>query len=137
MWRALVAKGNAAPVAVESADALGPALAADKASVWIDFVQPTPDEVRLLAELLALDPLTVEDCVSDLHHPKIDDFESYLYLVVHGVAAGSPRGEMRTVELDVVIEQNALVTFRYEEMRSISETWQKATGRHGFLAHGP
>ena len=93
--------------------------------------------MQLLAETFALDPLTVEDCVEDLHHPKIDDFDHYLYLVVHGVQAGSRRGEMKTVELDVVIEKNALVTFRHEEMRSVAETWQKVATRPGFLAHGP
>ena len=73
----------------------------------------------------------------DQHHPKIDDFEDYLYLVVHGVKAGTGRGEMQTIELDVVVEKNALVTFRYEDMRSVTETWQKAATRPGYLAHGP
>jgi magnesium transporter len=137
MWRALAAQGNGPPTSLDTGEAVRSAFGAEKTSLWIDFFQPTPEEVQLLADLFALDPLTVEDCVHDLHHPKIDDFEGYLYLVVHGVRAGSQRGEMRTVELDVVIEKNALATFRSEEMRSISETWQKAQTRAGFLAHGP
>ena len=131
MWRAFAAQGNGLPSALETPEALRSALGAEKTSVWIDFFQATPEEVQLLAEMFALDPLTVEDCVADLHHPKIDDFEHYLYLVVHGVKAGSRRGEMKTVELDVVIEKNALVTFRHEEMRSVSETWQKAVDAAG------
>jgi len=137
MWRALAAQGNGAPSQLETDDALRAALAADKTSVWIDFFEATPEEVALLTETFRLDPLTVEDCVSDLHHPKIDDFENYLYVVVHGVRAGSARGQMKTVELDVVIEKNALVTFRHDEMRSISDTWQRAGSRPGFLAQGP
>jgi magnesium transporter len=137
MWRALAAHGNGIPTAIETAEALRAALAAEKTIVWVDFHQATPEEVTLLTETFQLDPLTVEDCVSNLHHPKIDDFDAYLYLVVHGVRAGSARGQMKTVELDVVIEKNALVTFRHEEMRSISETWQRAATRPGFLAHGP
>jgi len=137
MWRALAVQGSGLPAAIESPEALQAALTAEKTSVWIDFVSATPEEVQLLAETFALDPLTIHDCVEDLHHPKIDDFENYLYLVVHGVRAGSGRGEMRTVELDVVVEKNALATFRNEDMRSIQETWQKAMTRAGFLAHGP
>jgi magnesium transporter len=137
MWRAIAAQGNGAPTPLETADALRAALAADKTIVWIDFFEATPEEVALLTDTFRLDPLTVEDCVSDLHHPKIDDFENYLYLVVHGVRAGSARGQMKTVELDVVIEKHALVTFRHEEMRSVSESWQRASSRPGFLAHGP
>ena len=137
MWRAFAAHGNGLPSALETPEALRTALGAEKTSVWIDFMNATPEEVQLLTETFGLDPLTVEDCVADLHHPKIDDFEDYLYLVVHGVKAGSRRGEMKTVELDVVIEKNALVTFRHEDMRSVTETWQKAVTRPGFLAHGP
>src|SRR5262245_15640125 len=107
MWRALAAQGNGLPSQIEGEEALRAALAAEKTAVWIDFSDATPEDVELLADAFRLDPLTVEDCVSDLHHPKIDDFEQYLYLVVHGVLAGSRRGEMKTVELDVVIEQNA------------------------------
>jgi magnesium transporter len=137
MWRALAAtQGNAIPTALETPEALRAALDA-KTSVWVDFVKPTPEEVQLLGEAFALDPLTVHDCVEDLHHPKIDDFDDYLYLVVHGVRAGSRRGEMQTVELDMVVAKNALATFRYEEMRSVAENWQRAVARAGFLAHGP
>jgi magnesium transporter len=137
MWRALVAQGNGLPSPIDTPDALRSALGAEKTSVWIDFVSATPEEVKLLAEAFRLDPLTVEDCVADLHHPKIDDFEHYLYLVVHGVKAGTSRGSMQTVELDVVIEGNALVTFRHESMRSVDETWHKAVSRLDFLAQGP
>ena len=137
MWRAFAAQGNGLPSPLETPEALRTALGAEKTSVWVDFMEATPEEVQLLAETFALDPLTVEDCVADLHHPKIDDFEKYLYLVVHGVLAGRRRGEMKTIELDVVIQKNALVTFRHDQMRSVDEAWQKATSRAGFLAHGP
>jgi magnesium transporter len=137
MWRALAAQGNGLPSALETPEALRSAIAANKTSVWVDFDNATPDEVHLLTETFQLDPLTVEDCVSDLHHPKIDDFENYLYLVVHGVKAGARRGEMKTVELDVVVAKDALVTFRHEPMRSVEETWRRAATRPGFLAHGP
>jgi magnesium transporter len=137
MWRALAAHGNGIPTPIETREALDAALATDKTIVWVDFSSATPEEVALLTGTFRLDPLTVEDCVTNLHHPKIDDFDAYLYLVVHGVRAGSARGQMKTVELDVVIEKNALVTFRYEEMRSVAETWQRASTRPGFLSHGP
>jgi magnesium transporter len=137
MWRAWAEQGNGAPRAVESAESLREALAAEKTNVWIDFFCASPDEVELLGKTFALDPLTIEDCVSDLHHPKIDDFDHYLYLVVHGIKADAARGEMKTVELDVVLTKNAIVTFRHDEMRSVTETWQKVAVRPGYLGHGP
>jgi magnesium transporter len=137
MWSAIAAQGNGAARELKTPEELAAALGAEKTTVWIDFVDATPDEVQLMAETFPLDPLTIEDCVKDLHHPKIDDFERYLYVVVHGVRAGSRRGEMKTAELDVVLTKNALVTFRYDEMRSVKEAWDKAVSRPGFLGHGP
>ncbi len=137
MWRAWAAQGSGLPRALETPEAFRDAIAADDTTVWIDFVSATPDEIELLSETFRLDPLTIEDCVADLHHPKIDDFEHYLYLVVHGVSGGARRGEMQTVELDVVIAKNALATFRHAEMRSVEQTRQKALTRPGFLAKGP
>lgn len=137
MWSAIAAHGAEPARRLESFAELDAALAAEKTTVWLDLHRPTPEEVERLASTFALDPLTVEDCVSDLHHPKLDDFERYLYLVVHGVRAGSGRGEMQTAELDVVLTKHALVTFRQDEMRSIREVWQKSLARPGFLSQGP
>jgi magnesium transporter len=137
MWRALATHGNGSAQPLSTIEELAAALATEKTTVWIDFHQPSPDEVRLLADTFALDPLSVEDCVADQHHPKIDEFDHYLYLVVHGVQAGTLRGELETVELDVVLTKNALATYRHDEMRSVAEVWRRAMSRDGFLGRGP
>ena len=137
MWSALAAAPGHEPAReLKTFEELAAALASGKETVWIDFVDATPDEVKLLTETFELDPLTVQDCVEDLHHPKIDDFERYLYMVVHGVNAGRQRGEMQTVELDIVLTRQALVTFRHDEMRSVAQAWRAAATRPGFLGRG-
>jgi magnesium transporter len=137
VWRALASHGNGSARALSTIEELRTALAAEKTTVWIDFYQPSSEEVRLLADTFDLDPLTVEDCVADQHHPKIDDFDRYLYMVVHGIKAGAPRGQMQTIELDLVLAKDALATFRHHEMRSVAEVWSRAQARDGFLGRGP
>ena len=77
--------------------------------IWIDLERQTRDADALLAEVLGLHPLTIEDIWADRSRPKIDDFDDYLYVIVHGIGAAR-HDKLETVEIDVVIGPNWLVT---------------------------
>lgn len=77
--------------------------------IWIELERESPEAHALLADTLQLHPLTIEDIWHDRQRPKIDDFDAYLYVIIHGV--GSARHDrLKTVEIDVVIGPNWLVT---------------------------
>jgi magnesium transporter len=76
------------------------ALAA-KQPIWIELEKQDADADAVLAEL-AIHPLTVEDIWQTRTFPKLDEFERYVYALVHGVA-GAKDGEVTIVELDVLI----------------------------------
>jgi magnesium transporter len=84
------------------------ALAADK-RIWVDLERQTPDADELLAEVLKLHPLTIEDIWAERSRPKIDDFDAYLYVIVHGIGAAK-HDRLALVEIDLVIGPNWLVT---------------------------
>jgi magnesium transporter len=84
------------------------ALAEDR-RIWIDLERQTPDGDALLADVLKLHPLTIEDIWADRSRPKIDDFDEYLYVIVHGIGAAN-HDKLETVEIDIVIGPNWLVT---------------------------
>lgn len=77
--------------------------------IWIDLERQSPDADALLAESLKLHPLTIEDIWAERSRPKIDDFDGYLYVLVHGIGAAK-HDMLETVEIDVVIGPNWLVT---------------------------
>jgi magnesium transporter len=84
------------------------ALAADQ-RIWIDLERQSPDAELLLADVLKLHPLTIEDIWAERSRPKIDDFDDYLYVIVHSIGAAM-HDKLATVEIDVVIGPNWLVT---------------------------
>src|SRR4051812_11291764 len=84
------------------------ALAA-KQRIWIDLERQNPDAVALLADVLKLHPLTIEDIWAERSRPKIDDYDDYLYVIVHGIGAAK-HDKLQTVEIDIVIGPNWLVT---------------------------
>src|SRR3954468_17052940 len=77
--------------------------------IWIDLERQTPDADALLADVLKLHPLTIEDIWADRSRPKIDDLDAYLYVIVHGIGPAK-HDKLATVEIDVVIGPNWLVT---------------------------
>jgi magnesium transporter len=90
---------------------LGEISAAIKANqrVWIDLERQSKEGDELLQNVLGLHPLTIEDIWAERSQPKADDFDSYLYLRVHGIGAAK-RDRLELVEVDIVIGPNWLVS---------------------------
>jgi len=77
--------------------------------IWVDLERQTPEAEALLADVLKLHPLTIEDIWAERSRPKIDDFDAYLYVIVHTIG-GSKQDKLKTIEIDLVIGPNWLVT---------------------------
>jgi magnesium transporter len=77
--------------------------------IWIELERQSPDADALLADTLKLHPLTIEDIWSKRSRPKVDDFDDYLYLIVHGIDADKHE-QLETVEIDIVIGANWVVS---------------------------
>lgn len=81
---------------------------------------------RLLAEDFGFDKLAVDDALSETHVPKVDDWTSYLYIVLHAVAFQSDIEDIDTRELDVFLGKNFLVTYHFEELPELYQAWRLA-----------
>ncbi|MDZ4816315.1 MAG: magnesium/cobalt transporter CorA [Verrucomicrobiota bacterium] len=88
--------------------------------VWIDLENPTPEETRkVLEDIFHFHPLAIEDCVQITSLPKVDDYEDYLFLVMHAVNFNRV-DQFSTIELNLFIGKEFLVTWHAEPMRSIN-----------------
>lgn len=94
--------------------------------VWVDIEKPTPNETELLDIAFNFHPLTIDDCLSPRHQPKIDHYGQYLFLIFHEVLPQSSEKEFKTAELDMYLGKNYLVTFHKPKLRSIEAVREKA-----------
>lgn len=99
---------------------LAQALRDKEALVWVDLENPNEFESDSLVELFNFHPLAIEDCLNDHSDPKLHDYEEYLFLVVHAVDLKSHK-ELKTIELDVFVNKNFVVTFHNEPVQSITQ----------------
>ena len=80
-----------------------------KKRIWIDLERQSPEADEFLKDTVKLHPLTIEDVWGPRSHPKIDDFDEYLYVIIHGIGARK-KDKLELVEIDVVIGENFLIT---------------------------
>jgi magnesium transporter len=98
-----------------------------EATVWVDFLNPTMADLAALEEELSLHPLAVEDAVHEHQRPKLDKYDSHLFLSAYGVSLDEATGELSTREIKAFITPRALVTVHGEEfdIAAVEAHWDK------------
>jgi len=96
-------------------------LATGEGLLWVDMEDVTNEDAESLSNVFRFHPLAVEDCVSkDIHPPKIDDFDDYLFIIVHGINYHIESDVAETTELALFLGKNYVVTSHNVPMRSVS-----------------
>ena len=110
---------------------------ASEVTLWVDLSTPGPDEGRLLSDVFRFHPLSVEDALSAIHHPKIEAYPGYLYLILHGIDGGNRESGFATRDVDFFLGRNYLVTVHDGGSRSIAR-WKELCDHHEhILREGP
>jgi magnesium transporter len=105
--------------------------------LWVDFQGNPPEKDKeILSETFGFHPLAVDDALEEAHVPKIDDWGKYLYIVLHAVFAGENH-EVDTLELDVFLGENFLVTHHDHEIEAVNRTWDNIQRDSRHLRNGP
>lgn len=108
----------------------------DDSMVWIDFCDPSTDEIHELAAELGLHPLAVEDALGPHQRPKLDHYESHLFVVCHAVEVDPATGTLHLTEVDAFVDARWLVTVRKNDrfrMADVVTRWDRSPD---LVAHG-
>jgi magnesium transporter len=106
-------------------------------SLWVDLASPTPDESRLLGDVFGFHELAVEDASSALQYPKVEAYDGYLYLVLHGIDFRASEHAFATHDVDFFLGRNLLVTVHDGNRRSVEEVRALCDRSGKLLADGP
>jgi len=125
--------------ATERHDTLDPAWLAPESDVyvWVDLAAPSPEELAVLHDVFHFHPLAVEDAVAATHHPKVEAYDGYLYLVLHGIHYRKSQEAFATHDTDFFLGPTYLVTVHDGQTRSIEAIHQLCTRNTHVLAEGP
>ena len=104
---------------------------------WVDLAAPTPEEGQILSGVFAFHELAVEDALSAIHHPKIESYGDYLYLILHGIDLQQTEKGFATHDVDFFVGPNYLVTVHDGFSRSIEEQYAVCLRNARAIGEGP
>jgi magnesium transporter len=107
------------------------------ATLWVDLSAPTAEEGGLLGDVFHFHPLSIEDALSAIHHPKIESYPGYLYLILHGVDFREKEHWFATRDVDFFVGRNYLVTIHDGHSRSIATVKGLCEQHERALSEGP
>jgi magnesium transporter len=106
------------------------------ACIWLDYCSPTQEDLETIAEELKLHPLAVEDAVNEHQRPKLDRYDSHLFISAYSVSLDTVSGELRASEVAVFVTKKALVTVRKDEGVAIEPVLARWDDSKDLIEHG-
>jgi magnesium transporter len=87
---------------------------------WTNIVSPTPADIQKLSQVYPfIHPLHLEDLISPLERPKIEEDEQYLFVVLHFPVWDSKAHLSRSSEVEFIVGRNMLVTVHDGSLRPL------------------
>ncbi|GAA1015756.1 magnesium transporter CorA [Acrocarpospora pleiomorpha] len=118
-------------------------LGEDDAVIWFDLCTPSEEELATISEELGLHELAIRSVLTPNQRPKLDMFDSHMFLNVFTAHYDGDTGRLDLTEASAFITSNALVTVRTSDrfdLQEITSRWDSSSGlaEHGvaFLLHG-
>jgi len=88
---------------------------------WVNIERPTERETEYLAKHYPFHPLHLDDCLSRIQRPKIDESEDYIFIVLHfPVFHKEPRVTVPS-QVSIFISENYLVTVHKGEFKPLTK----------------
>jgi magnesium transporter len=125
--RTLYNAGDGALRSDLSSEEIAGALQNAQGLLWLDMVgEPAENCAPLLRDTFHFHPLAIEDALEESHAPKVNDWEEYIYLVLHAARmVDETLGDapLEYAELDIFVGRNYLVTHRAEPVAALDRVW--------------
>jgi magnesium transporter len=93
---------------------------------WINIERPRPIERMWLEEHYDFHPLDYEDVFSRNQRPKVDEYEDYLFVVLHFPKFDKQVGRLNAAELDVFVGPDYVITLPNEQLDPLEYVFERA-----------
>ncbi|MEJ5310336.1 MAG: magnesium/cobalt transporter CorA [Anaerolineae bacterium] len=116
-----------------------PALLQDTTGLlWLDLREESPETCTpIMRDVFGFHPLAIDDALDESHVPKVDDWGQYLYLVLHAVSYNAEENDIDTLELDVFVGANYIVTHQDTPLKAVERVWNLCQRDERHLKRGP
>jgi len=92
---------------------------------WVHIDRPTPTETAWLAEQFPFHALDLEDVLSRNQRPKIDEYDDYLFIVLHFPVFDRNVGRLNAGELDLFVGRDFIVTIPNTPLQPVEYLFER------------
>ena len=92
---------------------------------WVNIEHPREQEIAYLAENYPFHPLDLDDCLSRIQRPKIDEYKDYLFLVFHFPVFNQEAGVTAPSQVSVFIGEKYLITLHKGELKPLVKLFKE------------
>jgi len=92
---------------------------------WVNIERPTEQETEYLAQNYHFHPLDLDDCLSRIQRPKIDEYKDYLFLVFHFPVFNKQARATTPSQLSVFIGEKYLITLHKGELKPLVKLFKE------------
>ena len=107
---------------------------------WVNIESPTERETEYLAQHYPFHPLDLDDCLSRIQRPKIDEYKGYLFLVFHFPVFNKEARVTTPSQLSVFIGEKYLITLHKGELKPLVKLFKECQrdeeSREEYLGEG-
>jgi magnesium transporter len=103
--------------------------------VWVALKDPDPHELEAVEQEFDLHALAIEDATHGHQRPKIEEYGSSLFIVLHVVETGESK--VQTGEVDIFVGQGYIVSVRRGAQQGFTEVRKRCEQEPDLLQHGP
>lgn len=92
---------------------------------WINIEQPTEREIAYLAENYRFHHLDLDDCLSRIQRPKIDEYKEYLFVVLHLPVFNREARVTTPSQVSVFIGEKYLITLHMGDLKPLVKLFRE------------
>jgi len=92
---------------------------------WIDIKSPQEDDIKYLAKRFDFHELNLEDVLSNIQRPKIDEYKDHLFIVMHFPRFFKGSKRLITSEVDFFVGKGYMITIHNGTQKLLTEFFEK------------
>src|SRR3954471_18652116 len=108
---------------------------------WINIERPRPVDQAWLEERFEFHPLDYEDVFSRNQRPKVDEYDDYLFIVLHFPRYDKKVARLNAAELDLFVGPDYLITIQNEPLQAVQYLFDRVRSneelREDLFSKGP
>src|ERR671933_1760501 len=108
---------------------------------WINIERPRSAEQAWLEERFEFHPLDYEDVLSRNQRPKVDEYDDYLFIVLHFPRYDKTVARLNAAEVDIFVGPDYLITLPNEPLQPIEYLFERCRTseelRESLFSKGP